>query len=241
MTLLDLLKDLTYGELAQYKIGNLIPGEHESEPDPTRYDQLTSAVNLGLKEIYKRFFLASREIYIQQHEEIATYVLSKRYAQTNTDSDIPIEDRYIMDSVDKPFLDDTLKIEEVYDEEGNIIPMNDITEELSVFTPTYRSVQIPYPNDDNTMSIQYRACHAKITYVKGMDPEAIEIELPNSLHEALLYYVAGRFASSLGGDQGQEGSDYYQKFKNSCDLVGKEGLEVQGEPGDWRFDQGGWV
>ena len=241
MTLLELLKDLTYGELAQFKIGNLIPGEHESEPDPTRYDQLTSAINLGLKEIYKRFFLASREIYIQQHEEIATYVLSSKYAQTNTASPIPIEDRYIMDTVDAPFLDDTLKIEEVYDEEGNIIPLNDITEELSIYTPSYRSIQIPYPNDENTLSVQYRATHPKVIYSKGMDPADVEIALPNSLHEALLYYVAARFASSQGGDQGQEGSDYYQKFKNSCDLVAKEGLEVQGEPGDWRFDQGGWV
>ena len=241
MTLLDLLKDLTYGELAQFKLGNLIPGEFESEPDPTRYAQFTSAINLGLKEIYKRFFLASREIYIQQREEISTYILSSKYAQTNTDSPIPIEDRYIMDTVDAPFKDDTLKIEEVYDEEGNIIPMNDITEELSVFTPNYRSIQVPYPSDDNTMAVQYRATHVRIEYVKGMDPADIEVALPNSLHEALLYYVASRFASSMSGDQGQEGNDYYQRFKNSCDLVAKEGLEVQGEPGDWRFDQTGWV
>lgn len=241
MTLLDLLKDLSYGELAQFKLGNLIPGEFESEPDPTRYAQFCSAINLGLKEIYKRFFLASREIYIQQHAEISTYYLSKKYAQTNTASPIPIADRYIMDSVDAPFLDDTLKIEEVYDEEGNILPMNDISEALSVYTPTYRSIQIPYPNDENTFAVQYRATHPKIEYTAGMDPADIEIELPNSLHEALLYYVASRFTSSISGDAGQEGNDYYQKFKNSCNQVNELGLEVQGEPGDWRFDQKGWV
>lgn len=239
MTLLDLMKDLTYGELAQFNIGNLITGEFESEPDPTRYEQLISAINLGLKEIYKRFFLSSKEIYIQQYAQISTYVLSSKYAQTNVASLEPI--KYIMDTPEKPFLDDVLKIEEVYDEEGNILPMNDITEDLSVFTPNYRSIQIPYPDDANTMAVQYRASHPRIVYTKGMDPADVEIELPNSLHEALLYYVASRFATSISGDQGAEGSDYFQKFNASCDKVDELGLEVQAEPGDWRFDQAGWV
>lgn len=239
MTLLDLLKDLSYGEFAQFKIGNLIPGEKESEVDPTRYEQCMSHINLGLKEIYKRFFLSSREIYIQQYEEIATYVLSSKYAQTNIASAEPI--KYIMDTVDAPFKDDVLKIEEVYDEAGNKLPMNDITEELSVFTPNYRSIQVPYPNNETTMAVQYRACHPRLEYTAGMDPEDIEIMLPNSLHEALLLYVAHRYTSSISGDQGAEGIDYYQKFERSCEMVRNEGLEVQGEPGDWRFDQAGWV
>jgi len=240
MTLLDILKDLTYGELAQLRIGDLLAGEPESQPDPVRYEQIISHINLGLKEIYKRFFLRSREIYIQQYEQINTYVLSSKYAQTNVASLEPI--KYIMDTVDDPFQDDTLKIEEVYDEAGNKLPLNDITEELSVFTPTYRSIQIPNPNNDNTLSVQYRACHPRIVYTGvGFDPADVEIMLPNSLHEALLYYVANRAFASLNRDQGTEGNDYWQKFEKSCQLVDQLGLEVQGEPGDWRFDTHGWV
>lgn len=241
MTLLDLMKDLTYGELAQFKIGELIPGEHQSEPDPTRYEQLLSAINLGLKEIYKRFFLSSKEIYIEQQDEISTYILSSKYAQANTGSPLPIEERYIADSVDNPFQDDVLKIEEVYDEEGNKLPMNDITEDLSVFTPNYRSIQVPYPDVENTMGVQYRASHPRVQYVKGMDPADVEIMVPNSLHEALLMYIAARLTSSVGGDQGNEGNDFWQKFNASCKKVDELGLEVQGEPGDWRFDRAGWV
>jgi len=239
MTLLELMKDLTYGELAQFKIGNLLPGERDSEPDPTRYEQLISHINLGLLAIYKRFFLSSKEIYIQQYSQIATYVLSSKYAQTNIASAEPI--KYIMDTVQNPFLDDVLKIEEVYDEEGNKLPMNDVTEDLSVFTPNYRSVQVPYPVDANTMAVQYRAAHPKIIYTRDINPAEIEVEVPNSLHEALLYYVASRYATSVGGDGGNEGNTYFQKFEDSCNKVDEYGLEVQAEPGDWRFDQGGWV
>lgn len=239
MTLLELLKDLTYGELSQLKIGNLLPGEDQSEPDPTRYEQIMSHINMGLKEIYKRFFLLSREVYIQQYEQISVYTLSSKYAQTNTASLEPI--KYIMDTVDAPFLDDTLKIEEVYDEDGNRLPLNDITEVTSIYTPSYRSIQIPEPNNENTLSVQYRACHPRVIYTPDMDPADIEIVLPNSLHEALLYYVASRGFSALGGDQGQEGGDYYKKFENSCRMVDELGLEIQAEPGIWRFDDAGWV
>lgn len=243
MTLQELLKDLTYGELARLKLGGLIPGgDFEAEVDPSRYEQLLTHINMGLKEIYKRFFLLSREIYVEEQEEIAVYTLSRKYAQSNTASTIPIEDRYIADSVDQPFLDDVLKIEEVYDEGGNKLPLNDITEELSIFTPSYRSIQIPYPKAGNTMAVQYRACHPKVEYDAALEPEDVELAVPNSLHEALLFYVASRAWKAKGGETGMaESIAYFQQFQNSCDLVEKEGLEVQGEPGIWRFDERGWV
>lgn len=242
MTLKELLKDLTYGELARLKLGGLIPGgDFEAEVDPSRYEQLLTHINLGLKAIYKRFFLLSRETYVEMVEEKALYVLDRKYAQTNTDSVIPIEDRYIADSVDNPFLDDILKIEEVYDEGGNKLPLNDVTEELSIFTPSYRSIQVPYPVAGNTYAVQYRATHPKIEYEAALDPDNVEIALPNSLHEALLYYVASRVFAAKGGDQGTEGNDYWQKYHRSCEMVEQLGLEVQGEPGIWRFDERGWV
>lgn len=239
MNLIDLLKDLTYGELSSLKMGEFIPGEYESEPDPTRYEQLLTHINMGLKEIYKRFFLSSREIYIELHEEISTYMLHDRYAQTNLTS---VEDpKYIMDTAAAPFVNDCLKIEEVYDEAGNKLPMNDITEPLSVYTPTYRTIQVPYPNDDITYAVQYRAMHPRILYTAEIDPSTVDIALPNSLHEALLYYVAARAFRSIGGESVVTGNEYYQLFNASCDEVNLQGLEVQAEPGDWRFDTYGWV
>lgn len=239
MTLLDFLKDLTYGEFAQLKIGELIAGEFESQPDPSKYEQLMSHVNLGLKEIYKRFFLASKEIYIELHEEITEYVLAPQYAQTSSSAEDP---KYIMDTEANPFGDDVLKIEEVYDEVGVKLPMNDTSEDLSIFTPTYRSIQVPYPNDNITYAVQYRSCHPKLVWTADIDPELVEVMIPHSLHEALLNYVAARGFFSLGGEAGVlEGNSYYAKFENSCTTVNDLGLEVQAEPGTWRFDDGGWV
>ncbi len=240
-TLLDIFKDLTYGELASLKIGEMIPGEYQSEPDPTRYEQIITHVNLGLTEIYKRFFLLSREIYVELHQEISTYMLHSKYSLENTESAIATSERYIIDTAEEPFLDDVLKIEEVYDEVGVKLPMNDVEEALSIFTPSYRTFQVPFPNDDITYAVQYRANHPKIIYAREMDPSLIDVAIPNSLHEALLYYIASRAFSSLGGDSGVEGNDYFQRFENSCNKVEEYGLEVQTEQTNWRFDTRGWV
>lgn len=239
MTLLDLFKDLTYGELSQLSFGNMMPDDNESEPDPKAYAQLISHINRGLTALYSRFLLQAKEIYIQQYEEFEIYELHSKYAASNVASTEPI--KYIEDSVANPFLDDILKIEECYDEVGNKLFLNDVTEELSIFTPSYRSIQIPYPNDFNMLAVQYRANHPRIDYVRGMDPSAIEIHMPGTLYEALLFYIAHRVFGAQNTDGGVEGNDYWKKYNNICVEAETKGLYIQAEPGDWRFDHKGWV
>lgn len=238
MKLSDILKDLTYGELSGLAIGNLIPGESENQPDPHEYEQIVSYINLGLLEIYKRFFLRSKEVYIDLQEELTTYKLHSDYAQENTGSAILLADRYIADTALDPFVDDILKIEEVYDEEGTKLALNDETDEDSAFTPGYNLVQIPNPETGLTYAIQYRASHPRIVAVLATDPTAVEVEIPNSLYGALLQYVGYRANLRTNSEKS---ADYWQQFKRSCEEVDQYGLEVQGEPGDWRFDDNGWV
>jgi hypothetical protein len=102
MILRDLLKDLTYGELQGLAIGNLLPGEAESEVDPHQYQQVVSYINMGLTELYKRFFLRSVEIMLQQHAEISTYLLHSDYSLANTTSPIAESERYIIDTAVSP-------------------------------------------------------------------------------------------------------------------------------------------
>jgi hypothetical protein len=238
MILESILKDLTYGELQGLRIGNLLPGEATSEPDPHQYEQIISYLNLGMTELYKRFFLKSREIYLQEHAEISTYLLHSDYSLANTASAIAESERYIIDTPTEPFTDDILKIEEIYDEAGVRIPLNDINEELSIYTPSYRSVQIPYPNDNTSVSIQYRADATKVVANVATDASTVEVDCPNSLYEALLYYIGSRAhrASNM-----EKSNDYWMMFKKCVQDVDTLGLEVQGEPTSWRFDDHGWV
>ena len=235
MILTNLLKDLTYGEFAQLNLGNFKPEEYEADFDPHNIEQALSYVNQGLNKLYSRFLLSAKEVYIQQYEEIATYYLDSKYAESNLASAEPI--KYIADSASNPFQDDVLKIEEVYDEEGNKLFLNDASEDLSIFTPSYKSLQIPWPNDFNQIAVQYRASHPRLTYTYGMDTDATEVDIPESLYQALLAYVGYK---AFGSQDEQTGMAHLQMYENCCQQVERHGLYIQPDWNIDRFDRNGW-
>jgi len=240
MTLKDIFKDLSFGELQGLAIGNLIPEDNESEPDPKSYNQIMSHINRALTKIYSRFLLSSKETYIEQSESIAEYMLDARYAQSKTGSPIDITDRYIADSTAHPFEDDVLKIEQCFDEEGGLLFLNDPTEEFSLYTPSFRSIQMPYPNEFNTVAVQYRAAHPRLSYTPDEDAEDILVAVPESLYEALLYYTAYRASPQpIGGVDGAQ--TFLGLYEQACQAVERQGLYVQSETTNWRFDAKGWV
>lgn len=237
-TLRDIFVDLSYGELQGTALGNLIAQDNESEPDPKSYAQLTSHVNAALRKLHTRFMLSAKEIYIEQDESIETYYLLDKYAQQNIASLEPI--KYIADSVANPF-DQTslLKVEQCFDEEGGLLKLNDFSDDLSLFTPAYNAIQMPWPNEFNTVAVQYRANHPRIVYTTGDDIETMEVAVPEALYEALMLYIAYRALPRM--DDGQEKQERLQAYEMCCQQVEKAGLHPQAEPGDWRFDAKGWV
>lgn len=242
MKLIDILTDLTYGELANVFVAGFSPLDPESEPDPKKYAQFVAAVNMGLNQLYKEFFLRSEEHYVLLNQAQTTYKLHSDYAQTNTASAIPIGERYIQDTAENPFVDNVLHIEEIYDEDGVRLPLNDVTEDLSAYTPRYNTIQLPYPEDNMTISVQFRATHPRIVFtgIASFDPDTIEVELPNSLKEALGYYVASRMIRPLGGERVVEADNLMNLFKESVQITKDEGLEVQGETLGSKFEDRGW-
>jgi hypothetical protein len=239
MNLLDVFTALTYGELKQLSLGNFCPDDAESAPDTADYAQIMSHINLGLTELHKRFLLRTEELYVQQYSHIETYVLSWEYAATNDASAQPY--KYILDTVGNPFPDNVLKIEECYNEIGELLVLNKASDDESLFTPTYRSIQVPAPVSANILGVQYRAAHPKVVYERGMDPEDFDIGIPEGLLEALLYYVAMRCFTGLNTDDNHEGNNYLKKFEASCKQYKFEGLGVQAELDNSNFDARGWA
>jgi len=243
MKLLRIFKDLSYSELKQLEIGHFFPDEFESEPDPKVYAQLISFINRAMSELYKRFLLSAKEIVIEQDTSIEEYLLTKDYAQDNTASAIPLADRFIADSVANPFEDDILKIEEIYDEAGNKLYLNDNSEDLSIFTPTWRSIQIPYPNEFDSLAVQYRADFTDLVWSSGLDASTTEVALPNALKECLMLYVGYLAFASLNTEgTNAEGADFKQRFESAVKDVSEAGLHVvDNRDNSWRFDTRGWV
>jgi hypothetical protein len=240
MNLADIFTALTYGELKSLSLGNFCAEDYESAPDPAHYAQIMSHISLGLTELYTRFMLRTDEIFVQQYEHIEIYSLTWPYAATNTASTQP--DKYILDSAESPFLDNVLKVEECYNEIGEKLILNQSKEEESLFTPSFNTIQVPQPVSANVLGVLYRANHPRLTYVKGMQPEEIEIGLPWGLLEALLYYVGMRSFSGTPAvaDNNQEGTSYWKKFEASCERYKTNGLQIQPDMENNNFDAKGW-
>lgn len=235
LTLAEVFEQLTVGELAQVSSGGL----EGLEIRPEDYQKVIAHVNLALTELHKRFHLRTNEILVRIYENISFYRLHPKYAQSNTLS--PELYKYILDSDVNPFQDDVLKIEEVYNEAGDKVCLNDKTAPCSLFTPNYNTIQVPFPFDSSLMGVEYRANHPKIQYVPGMDPDSVEVDLPWALLEPLLIYVGYRVLRSMGGEAASEGLAFMQLFESSCLKIHELGLEITPHYSNHKLDYRGWV
>ena len=238
MKLADIFEALTYGELSQLALGNLVADDAESEVDPKDYAKVMSHINMGMSKLYSTFFLSSREVIVQLYDHIQLYTIDARYAVTNTDSEEPI--KYIMDSIYEPFVDEVLNIESVYNEGGELMLLNDHTEPWSIFTPGYNQIQIPFPEKHNSMVVHYRAEHPKVKFTSGMDPTKIDVGIPNGLLQSLLYYVAHRANAGTNVDQGANALSYYQKYTASVREAKLAGIGINTNLTNTKLDKAGW-
>lgn len=213
MLLSEIFDYLAQGELRNLAIGGDGAGTIPEVHRPT----VIGHINLALTELHTRFPLKERELYLQQYDHIEFYKLSSQYAESNETS--TEEYKYIVDSVDAPFTDDIIRIETAFDEVGNEIPLNDYTQDTSVFTPAYNMVQIPKPVGENVTVFIYRANHRTIP-VDTTDPTLVEVDIPFTFLEAVMFYVAYRAYSNRTGNEGQAMSSTYKiKYEAACEFL----------------------
>ncbi len=214
MKLSEFFDLLEYGELANLPLsGNIDSPKGIREQD---YPVLISHLNLALTDLHTKFNLKEREVAVQQYEPIVYYTLSSEYAETNTSSTQPY--KYIADTPANPFTDDLIRVNAVFDEGGNELPMNDETEFSSVFLCSYNVLQIPFPVGTNAVFVMYRANHPKLD-IATPDLNA-EIEVPAYCVEALLSYVASRVHSQRTSPEAQATAvNLMAKYEMLCEQM----------------------
>jgi len=236
MILSEIFDHLTYGELSQLAIGgNNTDGIKEAD-----YKAIVGHINLALTELYKRFPLKLNSVAIQLYDHITNYKLHSDYAITNESSTETY--KYIIDSPYYPFTDDVLMIERVINENAEELPLNDTNEYYSLFTPMYNVVQVPYPDLDNAIEVQYKAAPTKIdTTVDGFDPDTTEVVIPNHMLEPLLTYVAYRIYTGNKLNKGSDISNLYSKFNALCAEIDYKGLVNKDINTNLNFWRNGWA
>jgi hypothetical protein len=176
-------------------------------------------LNLAVLEIYKRFNL-------WQAEAVVTMVADKLlYKLDGVDADVDID---LSESM-------LLMIDQVYDNTGVVLTLNDETDEYSVMTPQYHQVEVVEETAGETLGVIYRAAPAFMTATTD------EILVPPQFLEAVFNYVGFKGHGSIKSDIRGENNTHYLRFVASCQLIHDEGLFAQDSMDSNKFDQRGFV
>lgn len=247
MNLKTIFEQLAYGPLSQARIG----GEEQGVINEANARQILGHVNLGLTSLYRRFLLKQGKTVVALQPNQTTYVLSSRFAVANIRSREPV--RHILDDAFNPFKDDVLKIDEVLANDYPL-PLNQSIELYSCSTPTMSTLEVPIeivnqssvlPEEFKTdrLTVKYRARHPDLVLPIGMyAPERIQVELPDSHLEALLWYVASLVHNPIGmTNEFHAGNSYMAKYEAACLELENRGLRIDTAQNNQRFRNNGWV
>lgn len=105
------------------------------------------------------------------------------------------------------------------------LPMNDLNNPNSVFTPIPNQIQVPFASNGILLSIMYQARHPRLL----RNTLTSEVRLPELFAEPLISFVASKVYGGMNGIENiNRGSAYMDDYENFClraerdNLVGEQ-------------------
>lgn len=212
MKIVDLFRQLSYGKLSNLAISNEGSGEIVKE----KWPQLVQYTNEALLALHSRFLLSEKTLLIELVNHITNYHLRRKYAETSgSDVDWP----YIKDLPNEPFEEDLIRVLQVFDSEGRLLPLNDVENPRSLFTPQPNILQVPNPVGGTEICLVYQATHRRLD--DRLDgPDNIldqQIDLPIYLENPLALYIAYKVFSDMNGQENIiKGQEYLAAYEAAC-------------------------
>lgn len=179
------------------------------------YEKVITHLNMGLTNLHSRLPLKQAQVIIRLSSNQTTYTL-------------PVEN--------------VLKIEEVYTEDGTAQVINNPANPDSYYTPSYNKLQVPNPTDGAVIAVLYRANHPRIPVARGIDPKSIELDLTDVLVEPLLAYVMSRVMQSRGTAESiNEANAMMQRYEFLLQQFQQSGSVSVDMPTNMKLRDNGWV
>lgn len=201
MTVKDVIEYVKYSELANCSIVRNLSSDDDKEVENAQ-KAIISYINLGLIELYKRFNLRTEETVVIMKENKTTYTLDETNGPINS-------------------------ILSVYDEFGYEYDLNSENDVLTILTPRYNTIQVPYPSESNVLYVVYNAAPDLVKWDKEL---SALVPIPPSLYEALFKYIGYRGCTGVGKDTQTDIQVYYNAFLQSCETVKALGVASIDDP-----------
>ena len=224
MRLADFLQNIALGELS----GSSMVDINSFEILAANLPKVIQSINQGLEYFYSNFVLKQNNITIQLRDGISHYYLDDIYALSNESSTYT---KYILDTHDKPFTNDVIKILAVNGMNGYEFTLNDPYSISSIFTPEYNCIHVPNSLNEKYLSVRYQAAHPKIPLTEPLTSN-VRINLPSSFNTALQTYVASLIYQNMGGNNVQIANNLFAKFKTLTEELKLTGIGILPQVGN---------
>lgn len=196
MKLIDLFRDLSFGELSSLSMSNEGSGSIKEASQP----RLIAIINTALTEMFTRTVFEEKEILVQTKDWKSIYYLRKEYAKMDPTKDVM---KYILDTPKNPFKGDLVRVLEVRNEVGNALPLNDAEQYASVFTPYYDTIQFTHPGADQVFAVRYQSLHPTVVSTADKPEDVLNqnINLPPIFWEILRLRIASGIFAGMSGQE----------------------------------------
>lgn len=238
-----LLKDL-FTLLATGEFSNIsLRKDASGFLDEAEYEKVLGHINLGLVELYKRFNLMENEIKLHADPSVETYHIQAD--KVATEDNISTRD-YLQrpDSFDGRI--NIIEITDVFSEDGSRMVLNNRFLSPAIKQTSPISLKIINLDVAEVFDITYRAYPSAIVLDDDFDLNEFALYIPQTIVEALLYYVASRVYKPMGANNStanaSKSESYQQQYELSCQKIEIFGFDLKNEDNDLdEFNRNGWA
>ena len=239
MKVQDCINHLAVGELSNIGWLNL---DSQTEFDTEDIKKIIALMNEALTRLYTKFILKTGALFVELQENKTEYILTKEHISNGYDCPdhlgMPDYNKYIRPMSGKPFEDDIIKILTVTLSSGINLPLNNSSNPVSVYTPSFNVLQVPLPFSHGVLAVTYQANHFKLNE-KELNKE---MELPESLYGALYAYVAYLAYSNINTQEAVQNSQKYFALYTDIinDNVLMDTVNQSNSQTNVKFQMNGW-
>jgi hypothetical protein len=226
-------------DLINNELRNLSIGKPQWSDATFSYTSLIQCLSLAYLELGKRFTLNKEIVILRPSVGITEYELSYDHADSNV---ISSADKYIADTTGRPFSGNIVKIDQVFNELGELLNINTTLygDEISLLDAT--TLRIKNAMYFPSLELHCRALPQPIELNDSSELDTYEFKLPTTYLEALLCYAAGRAYSNRGAENAtnNESAIFFARFEKACVNIQQLGLDTKETMVNSRFTARGF-
>jgi hypothetical protein len=239
-----LLKDV-FSLLATGEFSNIaLKKDKYDDLDEAEYGKVLGHINLALVEIYKRFPIKEEEVILHATPTQELYYLRPKH--TAIESRLG-SGRYIEVPEGHDGFINIIELKEIYDSVQSRMVLNNRFLVPYIRQMSEDTLKITGLIAEENFSILYQAHPSPIILDDNFDLENYILNVPKTIIEALLYYVAARVYKPGGQnnstDNADKSSGYQHQFELSCLRLEQLGLGIVTDADDDpdKFERDGWA